>query len=479
MNYVANRYATPLTNMALPPCTEAPPPPPPSGRPDLARDRQTASRMNFTSGPFTGFNGFTPALNPMNMSPLSLMRGMSSALANASMGLMGQGTASPFAQPFYPSSNGLNGMPWSNPMVPQMGRFFGLPYSAAQFHQGFAQQQQIAQTFGTPASWFTSFQQMFGSVYQPPSGQPIAQQFGIPLMHPDCSCAQQIPRMQLPQALKQPLSAPGKPGQQVPGMPLQQVVTQPMPAAPGNVSQQLAPQSAPPVKPQSPLPPAPSAGAPSTGNLKLGNDLASRLVKYMQKKGYKFSTQNGAKNVVYVEGMNANGVLNDNKPNVFNDRRMVIEFENGKPKIIHNAEATTEPSTKYTMNPMNLKGTARIEFGQYTSWKIGTHGGKQPHESLVQVAPLTVARDTNKDFKRNGDKRDTGLFGINQHWGYDVSSNNIANTSAGCLVGRTRAEHRQFMAVLKKDPRYQSNKNFLFTSTVIDGKDIMRELTFA
>jgi hypothetical protein len=447
MNYVANRYATPLSNVAMPPCTEAPPPPPPpSGRPDLARDRQTASRMNFAAQPFTGFNGFTPTPNPMTMGPLSLMMGMTSSLANACMRLMGQGMASQYAQAFYPPSNGLNGMAWSNPMVPQMGRFFGLPYSAAQLQQGLGQQQQIAQTFGTPASWLPSFQQVFGSAFRPPLGQPMAQQFAMPL-------AQQVPN------LNQPVPVAGSFSQQV---------AAPQPAA-------ANPQS------QSPLPPAPAAGAPTPGNLKLGDDLASRLVKYMQKKGYKFSTQNGAKNIVYVEGMNANGALNDNKPNVFNDRRMVIEFENGRPKIIHNAEATTEPSTQYTMKPMNSKGTARIEFGQYTSWKIGTHGsgGKQGHEALVQIAPLTVARDTNKDFKREGDKRDTGLFGINQHWGYDMSRNNIASASAGCLVGRTREEHRQFMSVLKKDPRYQSNKNFLFTSTVIDGKDIMRELSLA
>ncbi len=84
----------------------------------------------------------------------------------------------------------------------------------------------------------------------------------------------------------------------------------------------------------------------------------------MQKRGYQIATGNKEYNIVYVEGMNANGKLNTDPPNHFNDRRMVIEVINGSPRIIANWEATTEPGYYYTYNPMNDKGAARIAFGQ-------------------------------------------------------------------------------------------------------------------
>jgi hypothetical protein len=123
---------------------------------------------------------------------------------------------------------------------------------------------------------------------------------------------------------------------------------------------------------------------------------------------------------------------------------------------------------------MNPKGAARIKFGQYKAWRVGIHygGGSEPHEALVQEAPITVHRDFNKDLFRTGDKLDTGLFDINQHWGYDMPRNNISFASAGCLVGRTREGHRQFMKLIKQDKRYQLNKNYLFVTTIIPGDEL-------
>ena len=172
--------------------------------------------------------------------------------------------------------------------------------------------------------------------------------------------------------------------------------------------------------------------------------------------------------------MDSDGTPNDDKPNYFNDLRMVIEFTNGKPKIVDCWEATTEPGYHYTYHPMNRKGAARIKFGQYRAWKVGYHGRADRHEALVQVRPITVYRDANKDMKRIGDKEDTGLFGIDQHWGYDLSRNNIKNASAGCLVGRTRAGHREFMSIIEQDRRYQKNRGYIFWTTVISGEDLAK-----
>jgi hypothetical protein len=84
-----------------------------------------------------------------------------------------------------------------------------------------------------------------------------------------------------------------------------------------------------------------------------------------------------------------------------------------------------------------------------------------------------VNRDLNKDFKRTDDKTDTGLFGINQHWGYDAKKDDLGSTSAGCLVGRTRRGHREFMALLKADPRFVASPAYKFMTAVLPGDEVM------
>ena len=209
--------------------------------------------------------------------------------------------------------------------------------------------------------------------------------------------------------------------------------------------------------------------------LKLGSDLASRIIKYMRDKKYFISQGVKQYNIIYVEGMNVDGTLNSDAANYFNDRRMVIQILDGVPALIGNWEGTTEPGYYYTDNAMNPLGAARIKFGQYKAWTVGIHygGGSEPHEALVQDAPITVYRDRNRDMQRTGDKTDTGLFDINQHWGYDLPYDNVSFGSAGCLVGRLREGHRQFMALIKQDRRYQLNKGYLYYTTVIDGQDLI------
>jgi peptidoglycan hydrolase-like protein with peptidoglycan-binding domain len=210
--------------------------------------------------------------------------------------------------------------------------------------------------------------------------------------------------------------------------------------------------------------------------LKLGNDLASRIIKYMKAKGYQIFQGIREYNIVYVEGMSADGSLNSDPPNYFNDRRMVIQIVDGVPAIVGNWEATTEPGSRYTHNPMNPGGAARIKFGQYKAWQVGIHGTSDRHEGLIQTGgDVTVYRDLNKDYQRVGDKEDTGRFYINQHWGYDLPQNNVYYASAGCLVGRLRQGHREFMSLIKQDRRYQLNDRYIFYATVLYGPDLMKE----
>lgn len=200
----------------------------------------------------------------------------------------------------------------------------------------------------------------------------------------------------------------------------------------------------------------------------MNTDFSSKIIKYMRLQNYFIAEGKNKFNIVYVEGANENGTPNADSFNKWNDRRLILEVLDGKPSIIGNWLATTEPGSHYTFSPMNANGAARIAFGQYQCWQIGTHGNSEPHEALVQTAgAVKVHRDLNKDGFRTGDKIQEGWFGINQHYGYDMPE--IGRASAGCLVGQSRQGHREFMALIKKDVRYLADKSYPFMTTIIPG----------
>lgn len=205
-----------------------------------------------------------------------------------------------------------------------------------------------------------------------------------------------------------------------------------------------------------------------------GADLAGRVMRAMLAKGYEIARHPDCVNIVYVEGLNPDGTANGNLPNRFNDLRMVIQCDaQGVPR----AEAwdgTTEPGKVFTNKPLDAKGAARIAFGQYKSWGVGMHpsSGDQQHEALVQVDEITVHRDLNQDFKRDGDKTFTGMFGVNQHWGFDLPPDDVRNASAGCLVGRTKNGHRAFMKRVKSDARFAVSSGYRFQTAVLAAADL-------
>jgi hypothetical protein len=204
------------------------------------------------------------------------------------------------------------------------------------------------------------------------------------------------------------------------------------------------------------------------------NNLAGKIVSAMQRKSYWISRHPQCFNIVYVEGMNANGTANDNAPNKFNALRLLLQVQtSGTCKIVGSWEGTTQPGKYWTEHPMDPKGAARIAFGQYKSWSVGTHhpGLPSAHEALVQVADIVVYRDSQKHFKREGPTY-PGIFAINQHWGYDAPKNDLGRTSAGCLVGRAKAGHREFMKAVKSDPRYKPNKSYRFMTAVFPASEI-------
>ncbi|MEJ0040181.1 MAG: peptidoglycan-binding protein [Gammaproteobacteria bacterium] len=209
--------------------------------------------------------------------------------------------------------------------------------------------------------------------------------------------------------------------------------------------------------------------------LKTTNTLAGRLVQALRSKGHWISRHPDCVNIVYVEGMDDDGKPNDNAPNVFNDLRLLLRINrSGNPAIANGWEGTTEPGMFFEMKPETSLGVARIAFGQYKSWVVGTHkpNSKSAHEALVQAAAIDIFRDLDKNFNRTGDQLFNGIFGINQHWGFDLPKTDVRNASAGCLVGRTKKGHREFMALVKEDARFQVSRGYRFMTAVLPAADV-------
>ncbi len=200
-----------------------------------------------------------------------------------------------------------------------------------------------------------------------------------------------------------------------------------------------------------------------------GSDLSSKIVRAMQRRGYWIARHPDCYTIVYVEGMDPDGKPNDDTPNQFNDARLMLQVGGaGKPVIAGAWIATTTASRFWTEHPMNSKGAARIALGQYKSWIVGTHhpGTKGAHEALIQAEDVTVYRDLKKDYGREG-PRYTGLFAINQHWGYDLPRHDLGRSSAGCLVGEMKDGHRDFMKRAKSDPRFLASRAYRFMSAIL------------
>lgn len=232
-----------------------------------------------------------------------------------------------------------------------------------------------------------------------------------------------------------------------------------------------------PVNPVNPVNPAATNEINETPNAPNGATLAQRIVEYMARKGYSLARGRSEVNIVYIEGADADGRPNADRLDGWNDRRIVVVFEGGKPVIVHNAEATTEPGLAATNSAGAARrgGVARVQFGQFAVWQVGYHNERRNgrlHPALVQRRPLKVHRDANRDGKRTGDALDFAS-GINQHSTRpNVLPARVDNWSEGCLVGRSWIEHEQFMALVKADPRYKADAGYFFHTAIIPARDI-------
>lgn len=206
---------------------------------------------------------------------------------------------------------------------------------------------------------------------------------------------------------------------------------------------------------------------------------AERLIAYAEEKRYLLFKNPGEVNIFYVEGCDANGRKNLDEFDRWNDRRIVLHFKNGRPEILINVTATTEPGRKSTNSRLALflGGVFRVEFGQWVEcWQTGFHKGRLDHPALVQIPGREIwgYRDLDRNGVRTGDARALG-YGINQHGtAPGFRGLFVGDYSAGCQVGRGWADHKIFMNLLLGDPRRQRAKDFPFSTAIIAGDDLQK-----
>ena len=85
----------------------------------------------------------------------------------------------------------------------------------------------------------------------------------------------------------------------------------------------------------------------------------------------------------------------DMTANIFNDLEVVFWPKKGGWEGYF-MKITTDPGIYWLSNPMNVNGTAILKEGQWKGlWQLGLHQNK--YEALVQKAPCTVIRDTDRN----------------------------------------------------------------------------------
>jgi peptidoglycan hydrolase-like protein with peptidoglycan-binding domain len=204
--------------------------------------------------------------------------------------------------------------------------------------------------------------------------------------------------------------------------------------------------------------------------LRPGGDMAGRVAAALLRRGDWLCRHPECLTVVYVEGMEPDGRPSAARPDAFDDTRLLLRVgPGGAPEIAGAWEATAAPGRPAVERPVEPAGAPRLARGQHKAWVMGRTGlgtGFE-QEALVQVAPLSVTRDGDRDFRRAGDERQRGLFLMDQHGGLDAPRERVGGIGAGCLVGRTQEGHRTFMALLRGDARWRASHAYRFMASVL------------
>lgn len=137
-------------------------------------------------------------------------------------------------------------------------------------------------------------------------------------------------------------------------------------------------------------------------------------------------------------------------------------------------QATTDPGTYWLKNAISAEaealGSAILKEGQYLHSFQRRYTARLPYPyELVQIKPLTIFRDYNRDAILdfyNG-RETTGLYGINIHVGArkDQKSIDIGQWSAGCQVFASYNDFAEFDLLCQK---HQGLYGDIFSYTLID-----------
>lgn len=171
--------------------------------------------------------------------------------------------------------------------------------------------------------------------------------------------------------------------------------------------------------------------------------------------------------------LNLLGVRNmDKKLNLFNEQVGCMYKDEAGNWRLELFPGTTKPGLYYLRNLLNPKGTAILVPDQYAdSYAIGRHQNK--YEAFVQVKPVSVYRDKNRNDVIDLHTLETGLFGINIHRANALSVATAVNShSAGCQVINHPKDFARLMELAKIHLRRYGNR---FTYTLICEKDVFKE----
>lgn len=192
-----------------------------------------------------------------------------------------------------------------------------------------------------------------------------------------------------------------------------------------------------------------------------------QIIKTAESKGYTIDKRPFKLNLIGVRNSKATN------QNTFDDQIAYFYYDNNGQLRGKVSVGTTDPSTYWLNNPMNVQGAAILKSGEYKdAYAIGLHKGL--YTALVQVKPVTTIRDDDRNALINYfAPTTTGLYGINIHRATLNKANKavIGQDSAGCQVFRDVADYNEMIDLAKKSREKYGNK---FSYILIDERDSVK-----
>ena len=165
--------------------------------------------------------------------------------------------------------------------------------------------------------------------------------------------------------------------------------------------------------------------------------------------------------------MNIYGIRSGRRTNKFDDI-IGVTYRNEYNAFRCEYPCTLDPGLPWLLSPMDPGGAAAIYPGQYRGvWQMGSFRGRR---ALLQIRPITVYRDNNKDavFDYNPDSRTIGMYGIfaHPHFQRTVRADNVGTSSAGCPAFASDLDINHFFSVL--DLQFEHKMGNIFTFTLFE-----------